>query len=54
MFRDASRGDLHLVVEAAAIALGRGLLITHAPLDVDGDERPVGVKPDIGADQVVR
>jgi hypothetical protein len=54
MFRDAARGDLHLVVEAAAIALRRGVATTHAPLDVDGDERPVGVRPDIGADQVIR
>jgi hypothetical protein len=54
MFRAAALGDLHLVFDRAAIALGRGRASTYAPWDVDDDERRAGVSPDIGADQVVR
>lgn len=52
LFVDAARGDLHLrpTARVAIDRAPRGL----ARADIDGRRRPVGPRPDIGADEVPR
>ena len=47
-FRDRPRGDYHLLSGSAAIDLGVDMLITS---DIDGQARPHGPAPDVGADE---
>ena len=51
MFVDAPGGNLHLRADASA-AIDRGVYMTDAPLDWDGEQRPAGAAPDIGADEL--
>ena len=51
MFVNAARGDLHLRSDAR-IARAAGEWSKDASVDVDGDPRPVGAAPDVGADQI--
>ena len=52
LFVDGAGGDLHLVPSASA-AIDRGVALASGVCDddVDGDPRPVGAAPDIGADE---
>ena len=49
MFVDAATGDLHLV-SAAIQAIDRGVA-TEVTVDIDGETRPRGLAPDVGADE---
>ena len=49
-FVGAAQGDLHLAGTAAA-AIDKGTPASTADVDWDGDRRPQGVAPDIGADE---
>ncbi len=55
LFVNAARGDLHLRAEART-AIDRGATLTPGlcRYDMDGDERPSGRAPDVGADEFVR
>lgn len=48
-FVDALRGDLHL--RPGANAIGRGAPVSDCADDIDGQLRPQGKAPDVGADQ---
>jgi hypothetical protein len=50
MFRNPQSGDLRLLPTALA-AIDTGVLPAEWPLDWDGDTRPAGRRPDIGADE---
>jgi chitodextrinase len=52
MFVAAARGDLRLVRASAAAAVDRGTFVPSAPIDLEGQPRPQGAAPDIGADEV--
>jgi hypothetical protein len=52
LFRNAAAGDLHLVA-GARLAIDRGLPLSGFPFDWDGEQRPFGHRPDIGADEHV-
>jgi hypothetical protein len=52
LFVDAAAGNLHLRSDAVA-AIDRGILAAGVLEDWDGDTRPQGGLPDIGADEVV-
>jgi hypothetical protein len=47
---DASRGDLHLV-RAAAAAIDVAAPLVDVLDDFDGETRPIGLAPDVGADE---
>jgi hypothetical protein len=49
-FVDAASGDLHLRATAAD-AIDRASYLADVPDDFDGDTRPVGAAPDVGADE---
>jgi hypothetical protein len=49
LFVDPARQDYHIRPESPAVDAGRDVGITR---DVDGDPRPVGAAPDVGADEV--
>ena len=49
-FVDPANGDYHLTASSAAIDAGTNLGVTT---DLDGDPRPQGLAPDIGADEYV-
>jgi hypothetical protein len=49
-FVSAAAGDLHLVSSATA-AIDKGTALADVTSDYDGDARPIGSKPDIGADE---
>jgi hypothetical protein len=49
-FVNPSAADLHLVSSAAA-AIDRGVPVSGATTDIDGDVRPIGPAPDLGADE---
>jgi hypothetical protein len=49
-FVDAASGDLHLVGTATA-AIGQAAPLAEVPDDFDGDARPIGGAPDVGADE---
>ena len=51
MFRNAGVADLHLLPDASA-ALDKGMTLPDAATDWDGDARPSGVAPDLGADEL--
>jgi hypothetical protein len=51
MFADPDRGDLHLV-PAARRATSHGEWVKDADVDWDGDRRPLGAAPDVGADEI--
>lgn len=51
MFVDPRRQDYHLRSVSPAVDAGRDTWVAH---DVDGESRPVGVAPDIGADEIAR
>jgi hypothetical protein len=51
MFVDPRRGDLHLL-SAARVAIDRGEWMEDAGVDWDGDKRPIGSAPDLGADEI--
>jgi hypothetical protein len=53
MFADLAAGDLHLR-EAAADAVDRGVIVQGVTVDWDGQARPRGPAPDIGADELGR
>ena len=50
MFVNAPAGDLHLNA-SATVAIDRGVPVPNAGQDWDGEARPRGVGPDIGADE---
>jgi hypothetical protein len=50
LFENAPAGNLHLVA-GAAIARDTGVATAQATTDWDGDTRPIGTAPDIGADE---
>jgi hypothetical protein len=52
LFRNAAAGDLHLLPDAR-LAIDRGLLLSGFAVDWDGESRPFGNRPDIGADEHV-
>lgn len=49
-FVDAAEGDLHLTSLATA-AIDQGAALPQVPNDYDGDARPLGLAPDVGADE---
>ena len=49
-FVNAAAGDLHLVASAAA-AINQAATLADVPNDYDGDPRPIGPAPDVGADE---
>ena len=49
-FRDVTAGDLHLAALRSA-AVDAGTTIADLTVDIDGDTRPTGSAPDIGADE---
>ena len=51
-FIDPLNGDLHLT-ELATGAIDAALLLPEVPADIDGDVRPSGDYPDVGADEYV-
>ncbi len=51
MFVAASVGDLHLLRDGGRAAIDNGLLNPFAPKDADGQSRPNGAGPDVGADE---
>jgi hypothetical protein len=53
LFVSASAGDLHLR-EGATVAINRGVFIENVTVDWDGQNRPRGSAPDIGADELGR
>jgi hypothetical protein len=52
MFVSLEAGDLHLRVTASP-AIDRGVAGPNVDTDWDGDTRPAGSAPDVGADEVV-
>jgi hypothetical protein len=54
MFVAPAQGDLRLRADAAGAAIDQGVFTTHTDLDAEGQHRPAGVAPDIGADEVVQ
>ena len=50
LFVNASAANLHLVSTASA-AIDRGVSLSGAGTDIDGDPRPNGAAPDLGADE---
>jgi hypothetical protein len=50
LFVDGGNGDLHLR-NTAVSAIGQAVSLVEVTDDVDGDGRPVGAAPDIGADE---
>jgi hypothetical protein len=52
MFRNPRAGDLRLT-STATEAIDRGVQVADSPYDWDGDKRPIGSRPDIGADEYV-
>jgi hypothetical protein len=51
-FADAAAGDLHLV-KTAGEAIDRAMPHAEVSADLDGDRRPSGAAPDMGADELV-
>ncbi|HUW82795.1 MAG TPA: dockerin type I domain-containing protein [Phycisphaerae bacterium] len=49
-FVDPLNGDLHLT-ELATSAIDAAALLPEVPVDIDGDARPSGDYPDVGADE---
>jgi len=49
-FVDAASGDLHLVTTATD-AIDQAASLADVPDDYDGDARPIGPAPDVGADE---
>ena len=49
-FVDAANADLHLVASATA-AIDQAATLADVPDDFDGDARPIGPAPDVGADE---
>jgi putative cofactor-binding repeat protein len=47
-FVDAGNGDYHLSFGSPAIDVG---ITASVPRDIDGDARPIGLAPDLGADE---
>jgi hypothetical protein len=52
LFVDGANGDLHLLGTATA-AIDQGLTLAEVTDDVDGEARPSGTAPDIGADELL-
>ena len=50
-FVNSGDGDLHLV--GCPPAVGRGDPADSPAVDIDGDRRPIGRRPDAGADEAV-
>lgn len=50
-FVDAANADLHVVAPATAV-IDQAATLAQVPDDFDGDARPIGDAPDIGADEV--
>jgi hypothetical protein len=53
MFVESGAGNLHLVPTAVG-AIDHGIAIDGAPTDWDGQPRPYGPYPDVGADEYVK
>ncbi|MCB8950187.1 MAG: right-handed parallel beta-helix repeat-containing protein, partial [Ardenticatenaceae bacterium] len=51
LFLDGANGNLHLM-STAAVAIDQGLTLPQVTDDVDGDARPYGPSPDLGADEL--
>jgi hypothetical protein len=49
-FRNPATGDLHLL-PGASMAIDKGVAVEGAAEDYDGDRRPSGKAPDVGADE---
>ena len=49
-FRDVTAGDLHLAALRSAV-VDAGTTIVGLTVDIDGDTRPTGSAPDLGADE---
>ena len=54
MFVSLSRGDLRLRPDAARLAIDAGIFNLIVLTDAEGDARPDGAAPDVGADEVVK
>jgi hypothetical protein len=50
LFVDAPSGNLHLR-DTATAAIDRAQMVSNATLDWDGQSRPLGAAPDVGADE---
>lgn len=50
-FANVATGDLHLSANAPSTVLNAGVAATGVVDDFDGESRPTGSKPDIGADE---
>ena len=50
LFTDGANGDLHLAAMAVSV-IDQAITLAEVTDDVDGDGRPIGVAPDIGADE---
>ena len=53
LFVNSAEGDLHLR-EGATVAIDRGVSVENVTVDWDGQKRPRGPAPDIGADELGR
>jgi hypothetical protein len=53
LFVDAAAGDLHLA-GGASVAIDMGMPVPQVTTDWDGDARPSGRAPDLGADEFTR
>src|SRR5262249_18324849 len=49
-FVNAAAGDLHLLATATS-AIDKGVTTPSVPKDYDGETRPSGLFPDVGADE---
>lgn len=49
-FLNAAAGDLHLAASATAV-INQAAALADVPDDYDGDPRPIGPAPDVGADE---
>ncbi len=50
-FVSATTGDLHLVSDSISSVIDQGQTLASVSDDFDGDSRPIGSAPDIGADE---
>lgn len=50
VFKNTTAGDLHLL-PGASLAIDRGVMVEGADEDYDGQRRPQGAAPDVGADE---
>ncbi|MFN2110452.1 MAG: choice-of-anchor Q domain-containing protein, partial [Anaerolineae bacterium] len=47
-------GDSRAVLGTSSNAINHGITLAWVTRDIDGDPRPIGPAPDVGADEYVR